>query len=260
MQAHKQLSLAISPCPNDIFIFSGIFSKKVAFPFHVNFSFASVDLLNSNAFEGTYDLSKVSLAQYNKINSIYSLLPVGLAFGKKTGPKLVSSPDTSYHKDKVIAVPGPSTTADFLVKQVLNHKQIIYLPFDKIIPAIHNKVCEMGVVIHESRLCLEKYELKVLCDLGHQWYKQTKLMLPLGGIVIKKTFPLSVQTLFCKALKDSIEYAYSHKKEVGQLMLQYSQEKNVQALWSHVHNFVSDDTHSLSKESKRCLQKFMKLL
>lgn len=121
-----KLKLAISPCPNDTFMFNALINKKIDTK---NFDFEiiidDIEKLNTYTKQQEVDISKTSFHNFLKISDNYQLLNSGTAMGKNCGPLIVSKrkiyPDEL--KDCKIAIPGKSTTANLLMQIFFNEAQ-----------------------------------------------------------------------------------------------------------------------------------------
>src|SRR6187551_3704505 len=85
------LTLAFSPCPNDCFIFDAMVHRRVdleGLEFEVRL--ADVEALNTAAFSGEVDISKLSFHAYAYCIDRYVLLDAGSALGRNCGPLLIS--------------------------------------------------------------------------------------------------------------------------------------------------------------------------
>ena len=137
MQDLAQINCAISPCPNDIYLFSGFLLKAIPFLDADNISILEIRDLNHYTAKGYYDLAKVSMAQYLKLQETYKILNIGGAFAKSNGPKLVKQRSCSKTFDQsIVAIPGGTTTSGLLLQRFFPHLKIIELPFFDIIPAL----------------------------------------------------------------------------------------------------------------------------
>ncbi len=110
-----ELTLGISPCPNDVYIFSGLLLGAVqadGLTFRVDFQ--DVETLNARAQAGTLDVVKISYANFVHCQAGYDLLPCGGALGRGVGPLLLSN-GGDWNPDAETLVPGEFTTANFLL-------------------------------------------------------------------------------------------------------------------------------------------------
>src|SRR5690606_26210059 len=105
------LSLAISPCPNDTFIFHALVHGLVPEAPPVTVTYADVDVTNTAAERGAFDLVKVSYAALPWLLDHYHLLPCGGALGRGCGPLVLTAGDRRDLAGATVAVPGDRTTA-----------------------------------------------------------------------------------------------------------------------------------------------------
>ena len=188
-----KLKLAISPCPNDTFMFDALINKKIDTK---NFDFEiiidDIEKLNTYTKQQEVDISKTSFHNFLKISDNYQLLNSGTAMGKNCGPLIVSKrkiyPDEL--KDCKIAIPGESTTANLLMQIFFNEAQNknVYL-FSDIEELVLSNECDAGLLIHETRFTYQKRGLKLIADLGNLWENKFNLPIPLGGIIVKEVYP-----------------------------------------------------------------------
>ena len=83
---NQPLRLAFSPCPNDTFIFHAWTHGLIPDAPEVAVSFADVDVTNTAAERGEFDVVKVSYAALPWLMDEYALLPAGGALGRGCGP------------------------------------------------------------------------------------------------------------------------------------------------------------------------------
>jgi len=85
------LSLAISPCPNDTFIFHAWLHGLVpGAPAPGSVQFEDVETLNRMALAGAADVVKVSAAIIAEVEKEYVVLDAGAALGWGNGPVLTA--------------------------------------------------------------------------------------------------------------------------------------------------------------------------
>lgn len=113
----QPLTLAISPCPNDTFIFDALLHHKVDTEgLYFKLVFADVEQLNQAAFQQQYDITKLSYHAFAYVVDNYVLMHSGSALGNNCGPLLISKSELT--EDEVnngkICIPGKYTTANLL--------------------------------------------------------------------------------------------------------------------------------------------------
>ena len=184
------LTIGISPCPNDTFIFDAIFHQRIDLEgLQFEFRFHDVETLNHKAMSVDLDVIKVSFFTYLLLRQKFELLESGSAMGFGTGPLLISKNEYT-HEDLphlTVAIPGHFTTAHMLFRMFApSVKKKEFMLFSEIEDAILRGEVDAGVIIHENRFTYEKRGLKKIVDLGSHWEKLTGAPIPLGGIVARK--------------------------------------------------------------------------
>lgn len=263
----QRVEIALSPCPNDVFILSGLILGSIKTTLEVGFIFADIEELNTWALEGRFSVIKASFALYPQIASNYEIMGCGSAIGFGLGPLLVSLREVSFNPanknsiNKRVALPGRFTTAnflmDFLFPQVYEK---VYLPYHEIIPTLLAQRVDYGVLIHEGRFVFEKYGLKLVADLGKLWEQATKLPLPLGGFFIKRSLPEELKRTLLWSFRRSLEFAQKNRKEVYFLLKQHAQELEPEVIFKHVDTYVNRFTYKLTKEAVESFRVFFQYL
>lgn len=164
-----RVSLGISPCPNDTYIFHALLEGLVPSPCKLDLYMADVEELNNRALAGTSEVTKLSVGVVPEIMDRYALLYSGAALGWGCGPLVVAREPLTEEAMRVarVAVPGRRTTANLLLElhggfQGPREEMI----FDAVIPAVAEGRVECGVIIHEGRFTYGQYGLCRLLDLG----------------------------------------------------------------------------------------------
>ncbi len=256
----RELSLGISPCPNDVYIFSGLLLGAVTprrFQFHT--IFADVESLNERTQRGELDVAKISYANYIKCADEYELLSSGGALGRGVGPLLLTNGAVSEAEsspERAIHSPGEFTTANFLLDYYLQ-KSVpkIYEPFDVLYENLLQTPGSRGVVIHEKRFTYAADGLTLIQDLGEHWEAQTGHPIPLGAIAAKKT--LLFHSAIEEAIRDSLEWARAHDDAAFALCRQYAQDLNDAVIRAHIDLYVNDFSVDLGPEGRAAVAFFL---
>jgi 1,4-dihydroxy-6-naphthoate synthase len=170
------LKLAFSPCPNDTFVFHAWTHGLIENAPGVQVSFADVDVTNTAAERGEFDVVKVSYAALPWLMRDYRLLPCGGALGRGCGPLILTKDDRPNLNGARVAVPGERTTAYLLMRLWATGQQpasIDVVPFADIMPGVRDGRFDAGLVIHEARFTYPNYGLSALVDLGEWWEAST---------------------------------------------------------------------------------------
>jgi 1,4-dihydroxy-6-naphthoate synthase len=234
-------SLAISPCPNDTFIFHAMLHGLVdTEEFNFQCHLGDVEELNQSAIKGTHDITKLSYHAMLYLQDSYRVLSAGAALGFGCGPLVVSKGDVILEK-AVIAIPGQYTTANLLLHLWAPLvKDVRIMKFDQIMPAVVQGDVDAGVIIHEGRFVYPQYGLKKIVDLGQWWESETKLPIPLGCIAVKKSIDMSISERVSSFIKESILYGRSHKEASRSYIKNHSQEMDDDVIDEHIGLYVND--------------------
>lgn len=236
------LSLAISPCPNDTFVFSAWVHGQVPGP-EVDVTFADIDVCNQRARE--FDVAKVSYAALPALLDDYALLPCGGALGHGVGPLVLARSAEQALDGAVIAVPGEQTTAYLLLRLWRKGFDVVVMPFEQIMPAVRDGVVDAGLVIHESRFTYPSYGLVCLQDLGKWWEAETGLPIPLGAIVARRS--LDVEAL-AATVRESVEHAWAAPEASAAFVAAHSQEMEREVCLQHIALYVNEFTRELGAD------------
>lgn len=255
-----KLNLAISPCPNDIFIFDAIINKKInleGLDFEVEYK--DIQSLNKDSHHLNYDIIKVSFKALMNNKDYYTLLDSGSALGKNCGPILIKLPDTKLNEKSIIAIPGIDTTANLLLSLAMpkyNNKHEVV--FSEIEDGILNKRFDAGLIIHENRFTYQSKGLVKVLDLGEFWETQKQVPIPLGGIVVKKSFPSSLKKKINRIIRRSIDFALNNKKSSSEFIMHHAQEMDDDVVHEHINLYVNKFTRSLGIDGKKAIKELFK--
>jgi 1,4-dihydroxy-6-naphthoate synthase len=256
------LNIGFSPCPNDTFIFDALVNKKIDTE-GLNFEpvLEDVQTLNEWALQGRLDITKISYGVLPLLLKNYIVLNAGGALGKGVGPLLITKQAGAENKDvneMTIAVPGEHTTAHMLFSlaypQATKKK---FMLFSAIEDAVLNDEVDAGVIIHENRFTYQQKGLHKLVDLGEYWEKQTGNPIPLGGIVMKKTFNSELQQKVDNLIKRSLEYAFENYPLITDYVKQHSQEMSESVMRQHIDLYVNNYSLQLGAEGKAAVNTFL---
>ena len=242
------ISIAISPCPNDIFNFCQLLTLSSSLSFPYTLHIKPLHELNREAAFGSYDFIKTSFMTYFSNEDRYDLCSVGQSVSHKQGPVIFARENYSLEdlKGLKIATPGEGTVAHFLAKTLFAADTQCF-HFREIVEQLKQENIDAGVIIHEARSEFEKHGLHKICDLTQLWYEKYKMPTPLGAFLVRKRTDPKVYDEMMEALTNSRQYAQENRQEVLQLAKKFSQEKSLEALDEHIQNFsVEVNTHGMN--------------
>ncbi len=255
-----KLALGFSPCPNDTFIFDALVNKKIDtkginFDMHIE----DVETLNEYALQSKLDITKLSYAAYFEVYKNYILCNSGSALGKGVGPLLVAKHILPLEAldNATIAIPGKYTTAHMLFSIAFpNVKNKLFLRYDEIENFVLNASIDekrLGVIIHENRFTYQQKGLVKIIDLGEYWEQKTQTPIPLGGIAVKRSIPLSIQQTIDALLKESIQYAFKAYPILSPFIKQHAQTMEEKVMRQHIDLYVNSYSIDLGNEGKNAI-------
>lgn len=259
----QPLTLAISPCPNDTFIFDAMLHDKIDTEgLHFKLVFADVEQLNQAAFQQQYDITKLSYHAFAYSSQNYVLMHSGSALGNNCGPLLISKHVLTNEaiENGPICVPGKYTTANLLFSlKYPNATNKQYVLFSEIENKILNDEFRAGVIIHESRFTYQDKGLKKIIDLGEYFEQAYNVPIPLGGIAIKRNFDAGLQKTVERIIKRSIEYAFSHPDSSKSFVTAHSQDMSETVCRQHISLYVNKYSLELGVEGEYAVNTLYKI-
>ncbi len=209
------MKIAFSPCPNDTFVFHAWVHGLLPGAPPVDVTFADIDITNTAAERGEFDVVKVSYAALPWLLDDYTLLPSGGALGRGCGPLVLTRGDVDSLDGRTVAVPSERSTAYLLFRLWAAGQRparIDVVPFASIMPAVRDGKYDAGLVIHEARFTYPSYGLTSLVDLGAWWEGDTGLPIPLGAILARRSLDAAA---LGRAARASVEYAWAAPVRLG---------------------------------------------
>jgi 1,4-dihydroxy-6-naphthoate synthase len=229
------LSLGISPCPNDTFVFHAMSPRY-------RLVLDDVEALNRRAEQHELDVTKISVAAYGRIRDHYALLRCGGAAGFGVGPLLVAARQRA--PGGRVAIPGERTTAALLLR-LFGRFETVAMRFDAIEDAVLAGSVDCGVLIHEGRFTYQSKGLVRLADLGEVWERQMGGPLPLGAVAIRRELGPETARRIDAEIRESLDRARSHPEESADFVRRHAQEMSSGVVRSHIDLYVNDYTRAL---------------
>jgi 1,4-dihydroxy-6-naphthoate synthase len=260
MSEAVDIRLAHSPDADDAFMFYALATRKVASPgLKFTHILSDIETLNREAQRATYDVTAISLSAYPLVADKYLLMDCGASFGDGYGPLVVSARPL-LPKDLAglrVAVPGPMTSSYLALKLFSPQVQTVTMPFDKILGAVKEGAAEAGLIIHEGQLTYGQMGLHRVIDLGVWWQQETKLPLPLGGNVIRRSLERPVALAATAAIRRSIRYALDHREEALNYAMQFAHELDPEMADRFVGMYVNQWTLGYGEVGRRAVNELL---
>lgn len=264
MTSQERLSIAFSPCPNDTFVFHALVHGLVPGAPAWDVTYADVDVTNTGALGGRYDLVKVSYAALPWLLERYALVPCGGALGRGCGPLvLVRDGAPVATADGLaglrVAVPGDLTTAYLLMRLwslQAPPASVTVVRFSEIMPAVAAGRFDAGLVIHEARFTYGRHGLRALVDLGAWWEAETGLPIPLGAILARRGGVDPTEA--AGWIRDSLRHAWTDPAASAEYVLSHASEMEPDVVRSHIDLYVNEFTADLGDEGHRAVAELLR--
>jgi len=251
------MKIAISPCPNDTFMFWAMLHGQVdTFGLKFSVEMRDIEQLNRAAAEQEFDVVKISYAHYPKVSQTYQLLTAGSALGFGNGPLFVSRRKV-YH-DEVshlrIAIPGVDTTANMLLTMAYptatNKKEYLFSDIEEV---VLSDEADAGLLIHETRFTYEQKGLRKIMDLGEYWEKETGLPLPLGAIAVRRDLPEKTKHQLNTALSESVRYALQNPGGPDEFVIRHAKAMELDVCRRHIALYVNEFSVDLGEKGRQAV-------
>ncbi|HKP96140.1 MAG TPA: 1,4-dihydroxy-6-naphthoate synthase [Fibrobacteria bacterium] len=261
-----KIRTAISPCPNDVFIFAGLIGGGTSVPgLEFGFAYHDLETLNRGALAGRWDMVKISYANHIHCAGAYGLLRCGGALGRGCGPLLLSNrpgPQGGlWDPAAEVLVPGEHTTANFLLDfHAAAPLRKTFLPFDALYRRLLGPEPCQGVVIHEMRFTYAADGLHLVRDLGEHWETVTGYPIPLGAVALAKRLEEARPGLGSAveaAIRDSLAWSYAHPEAALKLCRAHSQSMADEVLQAHIDLYVNAFTRDIGPEGESAVVFFL---
>jgi 1,4-dihydroxy-6-naphthoate synthase len=249
-----KLTLGFSPCPNDTFIFDAMVNGKIdTRGIEFDYVMEDVETLNVWAEQGKLDITKLSYNTFIHTVNHYALLHSGSALGDGVGPLLVSKRplDIADIAEFRIAIPGFNTTSNLLLTlafpKAVNKQELV---FSEIEAAVLRDEFDAGLIIHEGRFTYQRRGLTRLLDLGDWWQKTMNAPIPLGGIVVRRSFDKELCLAVDNIIKESIGWSWKHYPELSEFVTANAQEMEEDVMRKHIQLYVNEYTTELGDRGR----------
>jgi 1,4-dihydroxy-6-naphthoate synthase len=267
LTATKQLiRVGHSPDPDDAFMFYALANNQLdTGDYTFTHELVDIETLNRRAFQAQLELTAVSIHAYAYLHDKYVLCTCGASMGDGYGPMVVARKAMGLDelRERRIAVPGKLTSAYLALRLCLGTDfECVEVPFDEIIPVVvageyGNQSIDAGLIIHEGQLTYSEHRLKLITDLGKWWKDRTGLPLPLGANAVRKNLGAETAREIQRLLKESIDYALSHRESALQYAQRYGRDLDDEQADKFVGMYVNDWTRDFGPRGREAVRLFL---
>lgn len=258
----KEITIAHSPDSDDAFMFYALAKDKIDTKgLTVHQVLKDIQSLNQDAINGKYEVSAISFAAYPLVKDKYKLMPCGCSMGDNYGPMVIAKPGVTKEslKDKVVAIPGPLTTAYLAMQLWMPGLKVVEVPFDEIIDYVVAGKADAGLIIHEGQLTFQNSGLNLIVDLGVWWQQETGLPLPLGGNVVRKDLGDKLVKEATDLFKASIVYSLEHRKDALDYAMTFARDMERELADKFVGMYVNETTVDYGERGRKAVTKLFEV-
>ncbi len=258
----KIVTVAHSPDADDIFMFYAIKFGWIGLN-DVTFDNIALDIetLNEKALQNIYDISAISFGLYPLIKEEYALLRTAVSFGEGYGPKLIKRKGTRLKRNFKVALSGKYTTNALLFRIAYPDARVVYKNFLEIEESVKSGEVDAGVLIHESILTFDD-TLEVERELWDIWQELSggDLPLPLGGMAVRRSIPITRAIEYEEVLTKAVEVAHKNRKLLSQMLLQRDLIRvDAEKLDQYLDLYANDQSITMSEKQLDAIDKLFEL-
>jgi 1,4-dihydroxy-6-naphthoate synthase len=256
--AERTITVGHSPDPDDAFMFYGLASGNVKLPgIRIAHQLEDIQTLNERAMRGELEVTAISAHAFPYVADRYWIMRTGASMGEGYGPVIISRKFKSIEdlRGRLVATPGPLTTATLLFRTFTEGIRNVDMPFDRIMQAVDDGDADAGLLIHEGQITYEALGYRKVLDFGEFWRERTGgLPLPLGLDVVRKDLGMELARTLSVGLRESIAYGYAHQDESVPYALQWGRGIDRGLGEKFVKMYVSDLTIDMGDTGLLALQ------
>ena len=254
--------IAHSPDADDIFMYYAIKFGWVDMQDTLFDNIAKdIQTLNEDALNGIYDIVAISFALFPHIRSEYAPLKTAVSFGEGYGPKVIKLKDKKLKRNFKVALSGEHTTNAMLFRIAYPDARVSYMNFLEIEQAVLDGVVDAGVLIHESILTFSD-KLEVERELWDIWQELAgdTLPLPLGGMAIRRSLPLTKAIEYEATLTKAVKVAREHKDRLSKMLIERNLVRiDAPTLDKYLELYANDDSITLSDLQYEAIDKLYEI-
>lgn len=257
----KRIDLAHSPDADDLFMYMAVKFGWVGAEYDFQSCVLDIQTLNEKALQNEFAVSAISFALYPLIADEYALLRTAVSFGEGYGPKLVRLKNGVLKRNFKVALSGAHTSNALLFRIAYPQARIVYKNFLDIENAVLSGEVDAGVLIHESilefdeKLCVEAELWDIWRDLAG-----ANLPLPLGGMALRRSLPLTDAIKLEKILTKAVALADSNKAILSKMLMERGLIRVDEAkLSAYLNLYANKNSISMSDTQLQAVDKLFEL-
>lgn len=257
----KTITIAHSPDADDIFMYMAIKLGWIGNDFDYKNTALDIQTLNDLALKNEFDATAISFGLYPLITKEYALLRTAVSFGEGYGTKLIKKQNTHLKRNFKVALSGANTTNALIFRMKYPEARIIYKNFLEIENAVLSGEVDAGVLIHESILEFDS-SLCVEAEIWDIWLElaQENLPLPLGGMALRRSLPLSDAIKIERDLTNAVKIANSNRRILAPMLMERNLIRvNEEKLDTYLNLYANKNSICMSETQFKAVDVLFKL-
>lgn len=257
MKNRPRLTIGTTPCPNDSYLLGAVATGQTCLPgVDLALELADIETLNERVLARNIAVAKISCAIYHEIADDYALLDTGAALADGYGPLVLAREPLGPGAlvTARIAAPGRHTTGALLFRHWAPRcGEPTWMSYDRIIGALLDGACDVGVCIHESRFTYAEAGLHCLVDLGSWWQASRGLPVALGCYVMRRRLYERYGGALEQLMRRSLRIAELGDARVTAYIRTHAQELDDRVTHEHIALYVNRHTWSLGEHGRAAI-------
>ena len=257
MKNRPRFSIGTTPCPNDSYLLGAVATGQTHLQgIDLRLELADIETLNERVLARDLAVAKISCAVYHEIADDYALLDTGAALAEGYGPLVLAREplESDALAAARVAAPGRHTTGALLFRHWAPHgREPSWMSYDRIIDALLDDRCDVGVCIHESRFTYAESGLHCLADLGCWWQASRGLPVPLGCYVMRRPLYERYGAALEHLMRCSLRIAERGDPEIAAYIRAHAQELDDHVTGEHIALYVNRYTWSLGEAGRAAI-------
>jgi 1,4-dihydroxy-6-naphthoate synthase len=220
-----------------------------------------IQTLNEDALNGVYDIVAISFALYPHIKDEYAPLRTAVSFGEGYGPKVIKKKGVKLKRNFKVALSGVHTTNAMLFRIKFPDARVTYMNFLEIEQAVLDGKVDAGVLIHESILTYDD-KLEVEIEMWDIWQELAgkDLPLPLGGMAIRRSLPITKAIAYEATLTKAVKVARDHKDRLSKMLIERDLVRiDAPTLDKYLELYANDESITLSDIQYKAINKLFEI-
>jgi 1,4-dihydroxy-6-naphthoate synthase len=263
---NQPLEIYHSADTDDLFMAYGFVHGGVTIPgFDLRCLPMDIETLNQRNLNGVSQVSAASVHAVTKLSKDYFVARTGASFGShEHGPKLiVQAGRDDLRTVKRIAIPGALTTAALVLKLYLITNRIsaelVPVFFEEIPERVASGQFDAGILIHEGQITYHRLGLVAAADMGTWWWSKSGEPLPLGVVVVHRSFGVDAGTAIVQGMRQSIQYALGHRAQALEYALSFGRGMTIDEADRYVGWYVNETTVNLGEVGERSIRRLLEM-